>query len=78
MTPKEAIFDSILSKLKDQSLVVLLLALVTFYFYDRTEKLESLVVDCQNQYRNTLMQFLNEQKATYRDYRRPQDDFDDE
>lgn len=78
MTPKEAIFDSILSKLKDQSLVVLLLALVTFYFYDRTEKLESLVVDCQNQYRNTLMQFLNEQKGTYRDYRRPQEDFDDE
>lgn len=77
MTPKEAIFDTVISKLKEQSLIVLLLALVTYYFYIRTEKLEQLVTDCQNQYRSTLIQFLNDQNDTYREHRRPKDDFDD-
>ena len=77
MTPKEQLIDSILSKLKDQSLMVILMAFFTYYFYMRTEKLESLVTDCQNQYRNTLMQFINESKGTYHDRRKPSEDFED-
>lgn len=77
MTPKEQLIDSILSKLKDQSLMVILMAFFTYYFYMRTEKLESLVTDCQNQYRNTLMQFINESKGTYYDRRKPTEDFED-
>lgn len=77
MTPKEAILDTVISKLKEQSLIVILLALVTYYFYIRTEKLEQLVSDCQNQYRSTLIQFLNDQKGIYRDHRKPSEDFED-
>lgn len=77
MTPKEQLIDSILSKLKDQSLMVILMAFFTYYFYMRTEKLESLVTDCQNQYRNTLMQFINESKGTYHDHRKTTEDFED-
>ena len=65
--PNQDLFNLIINKIKGQSVVFLLLALFTYYFYLRVEKLEHLVFDCQAEFRSTLLEFLkaNEAKDTY-------------
>lgn len=66
--PNQDLFNLIINKIKGQSVVFLLLALFTYYFYLRVEKLEELVFDCQAEYRSTLLEFLKEHdlKDTYK------------
>ena len=65
--PNQDLLNLIIDKIKGQSVVFLLLALFTYYFYLRVEKLEHLVFDCQADFRSTLLEFLkaNEAKDTY-------------
>jgi hypothetical protein len=69
MADQTPIHSIILEKLKEQSLVVILLAIVTYYFYIRTEKLESMVVDCQIEFRNTLLDIISRQEGVKFEHR---------
>lgn len=57
------VIPSLFEKLKEQSILVVLLASVTYYFYMKTETLELMVTDCQKEFRNTLLQMINEREG---------------
>ena len=64
MTEPSPVHTMIWDKLKEQSIIAILLAVVTYHFYMRTEKLEAMVSNCQNEFRNTLLQFISKQEGT--------------
>lgn len=68
MAPNPVI-PTLFEKLKEQSILVVLLASVTYYFYMKTETLELMVTDCQKEFRNTLLQMINEREGHSKPFR---------